>query len=278
MGLKENIDAGEDAVAEVKRQVQYASSNFAGDRLAALLDDHGTWFERSEEAMQMRKSKELEDPNSWKRVKANVQNKVAFFEQAAKLPAQPAKEAVPPKFDVFRYPTTLDQGINQIRNVYDDKGNLISEGDTKRAYDIFVNAWKYPADFHTRMLAMEIAAKKHKVGNCMEQAAIAFLYLEGSTTAPLDFMAFSNPSKVQDKPLYDHALVVIGRVDGSDPRRVETWGSEAIWCDPWQLRTGRVYSIDDLIKKKATNLDSAFKLNTAELVNAGWPKVHWRRA
>ncbi|MBV8632067.1 MAG: hypothetical protein JOZ83_14145 [Silvibacterium sp.] len=132
IGLKENIDAGEEAIAEVKRHVQYASSNFKGDRLAALLDDYGTWFERSEEAMQIRKSKELEDPNSRKRVKAKVSEKVAFFEQATKLPAQPAKEAVPPKFDVLQHSTMLDQRINKIRNVYDDKGHLISVGDTRR--------------------------------------------------------------------------------------------------------------------------------------------------
>ncbi|MBV8632066.1 MAG: hypothetical protein JOZ83_14140 [Silvibacterium sp.] len=90
-------------------------------------------------------------------------------------------------------------------------------------------------------------------------------------------MSFSNPSKVNDKPLYDHAWIVIGRVDRSDPRSVKTWGREAVWCDPWQLRAGRVYSVDDLIKRKATNLESSFKLNTAELVDAGWPNVHWRR-
>ena len=133
-------------------------------------------------------------------------------------------------------------------------------------------------NWHTQMIAMDWTAKRYKVGNCMEQAAIAFLHLERTTAAPLDYMAFSNSiTDSDDRPLYDHAWVVIGRLAGSDPRQVRTWGPAAVWCDPWQLRAGRVYSIDDLVKGKATNLDSTFNLHSERAVNDGWPGVLWRR-
>jgi hypothetical protein len=31
----------------------------------------------------------------------------------------------------------------------------------------------------------------------------------------------------------DHQMVVIGRKDGSDPKKIETWGGDAVILDPW---------------------------------------------
>jgi len=165
----------------------------------------------------------------------------------------------------------MDQIFTEIRGRFDPKtGTLLQRGAKSQMFWQMVKLG-YPQDMYTDIQARAWAAKMYQVGNCGEQAAIAFLFLETITSAPLDYMEFGNT------PTYDHDWVVIGRVSGSDPYKVRTWGAEAVWCDPWQLREGRVYSIDDLIKKKATNLDSAFKLSSEELVNAGLPNVLYRR-
>ena len=271
MGLKENLDAGEKAVAEVKKHVQYASNNLRADRLAALLKASEQW-EATVGVRQKEKAELRQEAATAKRMVASVKTKVAFFEKAATLPPQPTKLPVGNKLDVMRAPSPLDKRLGAIRDQRDpNTGHVLVEGETTKKFKELV-AGGAPRDMHTNLIAAAWVAKQNKIGNCGEQAAIAFLYLEGITAAPLDYMQFDN-----DAMGYDHAWIVIGRIAGSDPHKVATWGSDAVWCDPWQLREGRVYSIDDLIKKKATNLDASFKLNTAELVNAGLPSVVYRR-
>jgi hypothetical protein len=64
-------------------------------------------------------------------------------------------------------------------------------------------------------------------GNCGEQAAVAFVYLEKlRTVRPLEFMYVEVP--------YDHNYVVIGRPESSDVSDPATWGSSAVVCDPWK--------------------------------------------
>jgi hypothetical protein len=107
------------------------------------------------------------------------------------------------------------------------------------------------------------------LGNCWEQASIAFVYLRDHGASPIDFMFFTAPG-------YDHAFVIIGRAQFSNFSNLRTWGPNAVWCDPWQGRTGRAFAIADFIAGRVRNLDAIYKLNTAELVGAGKPISFWR--
>lgn len=73
-------------------------------------------------------------------------------------------------------------------------------------------------------------ALKFKAGNCAEQAALAFIYLRDHKIFPIDYI--EKPAKVGT--LFGHAFVVVGRLKGSDPNKVETWGPDAVVCDPHQ--------------------------------------------
>jgi hypothetical protein len=69
-----------------------------------------------------------------------------------------------------------------------------------------------------------------KAGNCGEQAAVAFIFLRDNNVFPIDYI---------EKPpgwfgLGSHAFVVIGRLSGSDPNKIEGWGPDAVVCDPHQ--------------------------------------------
>lgn len=69
------------------------------------------------------------------------------------------------------------------------------------------------------------AAELYGCGNCGEQSAIAFVYLRQQKTFPLDWM------EVDD---FKHAFVIIGRARGSDIKNFNTWGGDAVICDPWR--------------------------------------------
>jgi hypothetical protein len=268
MSLKDNLDWGEKAVAEVRRYVQYSTNNLKADLVASLLP-----------RMEFDKLRNLEAAKAAKQAsivgdQASVAQKVAFFNQQATLSPQPQVRPVPKRLDVYKF-----------RNEVQDRMALVRVGDPSVAADATGNAGrslsKYAQNFfvseghandtHTYLMSIAWAAKQAGAGNCMEQAAIAFLYLEEQGVGPLDYMRFSAPA-------YDHAWMVIGRVDGSNTFDLSSWGEDAVWCDPWQLREGRVYSIQDLILSKATNLDSNFKLDSAKLVQGGLPVSEWRTA
>src|SRR5271170_2010147 len=124
--LRANLDAGERAVAEVKSYVQYASNNLRGDRIASILEEGGEWHQ-TEKGMQENKSRTLQDPTSWSRVRAPVSAKVAFFEQTTG-PAQPPPSLGAHPKDVFRVPTALDASLGKVRDKFDSSGNPIKPG------------------------------------------------------------------------------------------------------------------------------------------------------
>jgi hypothetical protein len=269
MGLKENLEWGEKAVAEVKKHVKYSSNNQRLDRLAALLQAQEDWKATNGKQLEAIE-KAAKDAATGLRVSASVADKKKFFEDVAKPSAQPVLGKPVGKIDAFQVNTTVDLKMESVRGKKDSiTGATLVQSSTQYAYDWWVSNGE-PPDYHTQLKACAWAAKQEGAGNCGELAAIAFMYLEDAGVRPLDYMVFSNT------PAYDHVWVVIGRANGSDPLRVSTWGAEAVWCDPWQMREGRVYSIEDLIKKKATNLDALFKLNSVELVDGGLPSVEGR--
>jgi hypothetical protein len=76
------------------------------------------------------------------------------------------------------------------------------------------------------------AARTYRVGNCEEQASVAFEFLDNLGTRPLDLMTVG-----------DHAFVVIGRT--GDAGRFSSWGTVAIVCDPWANHDPNPMRMDD---------------------------------
>lgn len=68
-------------------------------------------------------------------------------------------------------------------------------------------------------------AKKYKVGNCHEQAVVAYIYLKQE----------KNIRKIETFRIIngDHIFVVIGRDPLSEIANPLTWGKVAVVCDPW---------------------------------------------
>jgi len=268
MGLKENIEWGERAVAEVKRYVQYSSNNQKADLVATKMKEFETWKAAMLEQTKSAAAASIVGTN------ASVAAKVAFFNQAATVPATPAPLPQGPRFDVFQAPNEINARMSSLRdgnpNIVADATGAAGRSTTQYGYDALL-AQGDAADYHTWIKAMSWAARFEGAGNCGELAAIAYTYLEDQGVHPLDYMVFTAPS-------YDHVWVIIDRAAGSNVLDLSTWGETAVWCDPWQLREGRVYSIQDLIVKKATNLDAGYKLNSVELVQGGLPRSEWRTA
>lgn len=67
-----------------------------------------------------------------------------------------------------------------------------------------------------------------RCGNCGENAAVAFAACIDMKVEPLDYMELAAPED-------DHAFLVIGRKEGSNPYRydADAWGRDAVVCDPW---------------------------------------------
>ncbi len=85
---------------------------------------------------------------------------------------------------------------------------------------------------YLRAIASE--SEKAGCGNCAEQSAIAFIYLYDRAVRPLDYMIRQG---------VDHAFIVIGREEGSDINDYNTWGVNAIVCDPWAEKS---YSVNEI--------------------------------
>lgn len=71
-------------------------------------------------------------------------------------------------------------------------------------------------------------AVRTRCGNCGEHAAVAFMQCIESKVEPIDYMECAGPGD-------DHAFLVIGRRENSNPARYDaaTWGPDAVVCDPW---------------------------------------------
>lgn len=84
-------------------------------------------------------------------------------------------------------------------------------------------------------------AEKYQAGNCGEQSAVAYVYLKNH----------KNVRKVERLSLVngDHGFVVIGRSPLGDVADPETWGKEAVVCDPWANEYFPAEEIFDRFKK-----------------------------
>ncbi len=115
-------------------------------------------------------------------------------------------------------------------------GSLVNKGEMREYVDQEVDkafaSETASSELDFRIKAQKIYLEKsaegaalYGCGNCGEQSALAFVYLRGQKTFPLDWM------EVND---YQHAFVIIGRKRGSDPKNYATWGDDAVICDPWR--------------------------------------------
>jgi hypothetical protein len=68
------------------------------------------------------------------------------------------------------------------------------------------------------------AAERLGCGNCGEQSAIAFKFLERLGIRPIEFCF---------RTLDGHQFVVIGRKKTATAEDTSTWGPDAVVCDPW---------------------------------------------
>jgi len=68
------------------------------------------------------------------------------------------------------------------------------------------------------------AAERLGCGNCGEQSAIAFKFLERMGIRPIEW-CFRN--------LDGHQFVMIGRKSNATVDDISTWGPDAVICDPW---------------------------------------------
>jgi hypothetical protein len=80
-------------------------------------------------------------------------------------------------------------------------------------------------NMHDYIRSWAARARHFKCGNCAEHAAVAFTYLEDKGIRPIHYMAILERG--------DHGFVVIGRAPNSSDGNIESWGINAVVCDPW---------------------------------------------
>lgn len=76
-----------------------------------------------------------------------------------------------------------------------------------------------------------------EVGNCSEYATLALRYIHKQSSI------YAETMYIQDG---DHAFVVIGRPIDTDINKPETWGEDAVVCDPW---SDMVYPASEIPEK-----------------------------
>jgi hypothetical protein len=124
--------------------------------------------------------------------------------------------------DMFGTLTVVKFCTNEMRDKVDQE--LASYADAN-----YVNNYN-EAEFHKRYLKANASwSKLYGCGNCGEQSALAFTFLENQQIFPLDWVCTEN---------WSHAFVIINRAKGSDLSNYQTWGSAAVICDPWSDYAG----------------------------------------
>jgi len=235
-GLAQNLAFAEQAITYTKTKVGGAS-NMREDRLAG---------EGGIEAVIARYRTQANPQPRRLPTPQTFQDKRMFFERQSIPQAPPLRQAAPQQQPV----SALVLDLHNVRT------------DQRRRQQLLRN---YLGRNLTRKEQIEFSADTaefYHIGNCWEQAAVAMIYLRDRGTTPMDFMYFTTPG-------YDHAFLIIGRAQFSNLSTLSTWGPDAVWCDPWQCRTGRAFAIADLVAGRVRNLDAVYKLNTAELIGAG---------
>jgi hypothetical protein len=79
-------------------------------------------------------------------------------------------------------------------------------------------------DWRAYIDEMAFEARSMGAGNCGEQAALAFKYLEEQGIRPLDYVAFRTRN---------HAIVILGSTVPIRQNNFAEWSVEGVVCDPW---------------------------------------------
>lgn len=79
-------------------------------------------------------------------------------------------------------------------------------------------------DWRAYIDEMAFEARTMGAGNCGEQAALAFKYLEEHGIRPLDYVSFMTR---------DHAIVILGSTVPIRQNNFADWSVEGVVCDPW---------------------------------------------
>ncbi len=81
-------------------------------------------------------------------------------------------------------------------------------------------------EFNKRYLkANADKARQLGCGNCAEQSALAFTYLENHKVFPIDWVCTES---------FSHAFVIVNRQKASNLNNYLSWGETAVICDPWR--------------------------------------------
>ncbi|MGQ3887654.1 hypothetical protein ACQUW5_01320 [Legionella sp. CNM-1927-20] len=139
-----------------------------------------------------------------------------------------------------------------VNNTYDAlQRNHIARG-LEEVRDLFEDS-KYSVEVDkiiSKFYNIITLCKKFSLGSCTELSFIA-----------LDYVINNAPSNVNAEIFQlnngDHLFLVIGRKEGSDPTKPESWGECAYICDPW---SNKVYPASQYL----TNLKGFFSLTERE--------------
>jgi hypothetical protein len=130
-----------------------------------------------------------------------------------------------------------------------------------------IDATGNPQDYDSNMAWLTETAKhatKHGCGNSGQQNAVAFEFLKAEFTkakikVPIDFLGVE-PRYYQ---VFDHDFIVIGRLKGSRLKQLDTWGKEAVICDPWwPVKANRAYAAASLKQKMRSDIEAMLEVFT----------------
>jgi hypothetical protein len=115
------------------------------------------------------------------------------------------------------------------------KGNALTAGWSKKInelmrieFNTFNKGYKGPRSLDPYIAKMADLLKSHRGGgDCFYQTSCAFVYLLQKSVTNIEYYEMDGGS---------HHFIVIGRAPGSDPNKPDTWGDEAVICDPWAKR------------------------------------------
>ena len=93
------------------------------------------------------------------------------------------------------------------------------------------------------------AAQNMGAGNCGEQAALAFWYLQQRGVRPLDLVHFTDR---------DHAFVVLGSRVDITPTNFVQWSVDSVVCDPWSGRAEVAGML--VLRYSSTKIESLHRL------------------
>lgn len=128
--------------------------------------------------------------------------------------------------------------------------NKMAIWEVARQEDAYLKAMKKDRnDVGAVIEARAQAAQTMAAGNCGEQAALAFWYLQQRGVRPLDFVHFTDR---------DHAFVVLGSRVNITPNNFVQWSVDSVVCDPWGGRAEVAGML--VLRYSSTKIESLYRL------------------